>query len=46
MDRTFSIQAFNWRQGRSLVYRNTGYFPVFGIKFNPYDDTSFITCGY
>lgn len=46
MDRTFSIQVFNWRQGRSLAYRNSGYYPILGIKFNPYDDTNFITCGY
>lgn len=46
MDRTFSLQIFNWKQGRSIAYRNTGYFPIFGIKFNPYDDTNFITCGY
>jgi len=46
MDRTFSLQIFNWKQGRSIAYRNTGYFPILGIKFNPYDDMSFVTCGY
>lgn len=46
MDRTFSIQVFIWKQGRSIAYRNTGYFPIFGIKFNPFDDSVFITCGY
>lgn len=46
MDRCFSIQIFIWRQKRSLAYRNSGYFPVFGIKFDPYDQSSFYTCGY
>jgi len=46
MDRTFSIQIFIWKQARSLAYRNTGYNPIFGLKFNPYDDSVFITCGY
>jgi hypothetical protein len=46
MDRTFSIQIFIWKQNRTIAFRNTGYFPIFGIKFNPYDDSIFITCGY
>ena len=46
MDRAFSIQVFIWRQQRVLAFRNTGYYPIFGLKFNPYDDTQFITCGY
>jgi len=46
MDRTFSIQIFNWEQKRSLAFRNSGYFPIFGVRFNPYDDSKFITCGY
>lgn len=46
MDRCFSIQIFIWRQKRSLAYRNSGYFPVFGIKFDPYEQSSFYTCGY
>lgn len=46
MDRTFSIQVFNWQQKRSLVFRNTGYYPIFGVRFNPYDDNKFYTCGY
>lgn len=46
MDRTFSLQIFNWRQGRCIAFRNTGYFPIMGIKFDPFDDNTFITCGY
>ena len=46
MDATFSMQIFMWRQTRSLAFKNTGYNPIFGIKFNPYDDTKFVTCGY
>ena len=46
MDRTFSIQVFIWKQNRTLAFRNTGYYAIFGIKFNPYDDSIFITCGY
>jgi hypothetical protein len=46
MDRTFSLEIFNWKQNRSIAFRNTGYYPIFGIKFNPYDDTCFYTCGY
>jgi WD40 repeat protein len=46
MDRTFSIQIFRWRQQRSIAFRNTGYYPIFGIRFNPYDDSCFYTCGY
>jgi WD40 repeat protein len=46
MDRTFSIQVFNWEQKRSLAFRNSGYYPIFGVRFNPYDDSKFITCGY
>jgi hypothetical protein len=46
MDRTFSLQVFIWNQNRSVAYRNTGYYPIFGIKFNPFDDGNFITCGY
>lgn len=46
MDRTFSIQIFNWEQKRTLCFRNTGYYPIFGVRFDPYDDTKFYTCGY
>jgi len=46
MDRTFSMQLFIWKQARSIAYRNSGYNPIFGVKFTPYDDSKFITCGY
>lgn len=46
MDRTFSIQVFYWQQKRSVVFRNTGYYPIFGVRFDPYDDNKFFTCGY
>lgn len=46
MDRCFSIQVFLWKQGRSIAFRNTGFAPIFAIKFNPFDDNVFITCGY
>jgi hypothetical protein len=29
-----------------VAYKNTGYFPVFGIRFSPYDKHQIITCGY
>ena len=31
MDRTFSVQVFQWEQQRTLAYRNLGYLPVFGL---------------
>jgi len=46
MDKTFSLQLFHWQQNRTLTFRNTGTFPIFAVKFNPYDSTQFITCGY
>lgn len=46
MDRTFSIQVFNWEQGRTLAFRNIGYLPIFALKFDPYDSNRFITSGY
>lgn len=46
MDRTFSIQIFNWEQNRTIAFRNLGYLPVFAIKFDPYDNNRFITSGY
>ena len=46
MDKTFSLQVFQWQQGRTLAFRNTGYFPIVGVKFNPYDKTQIVTCGY
>ena len=29
-----------------MAYRNTGYYPIFGVKFHPHDDSRFFTCGY
>ena len=46
MDKTFSLQVFLWEQERTLAYRNLGYLPVFGVKFDPYDSGRFFTCGY
>ncbi len=46
MDTCFSIQVYQWEQGRTLAFRNTGYFPIFSVKFNPYDKTQIVTCGY
>ncbi len=46
MDKAYSIQVFDWRQNRVLAFRNTGYFTVFAVKFNPYNSESFVTCGY
>lgn len=46
MDKTFSIEVFMWSQGRSIAYRNTGYNPILGIQFNPYEDAQIISCGY
>jgi len=46
MDRTFSIQVFQWEQNRTLAFRNLGYFPVFGVKFDPFNNSQFVTCGY
>ena len=37
MDKTFSLQVFQWEQQRTLAFRNTGYYPIFAVKFNPYD---------
>ena len=37
MDRTYSIQVFQWEQERTLAFRNLGYFPVFAVKFDPYN---------
>lgn len=46
MDRVFSVQIFLWEQNRTLAYRNLGYYPVFGLKFYPSENSRFITCGY
>ena len=46
MDKTFSIQIFKWKQDRTLAFRNLGYLPVFAIRFDPYNATKLITCGY
>lgn len=46
MDRTFSIQVFQWEQNRTVAFRNIGYLPIFAIKFDPFDHNRFITCGY
>lgn len=46
MDKTFSVQVYQWEQGRTLAFRNTGYFPIFGVRFNPYDKSQIVTCGY
>ena len=46
MDSTFSVQIFQWEQNRTLAFRNLGYLPVFGVKFDPYNSNKFVTCGY
>jgi hypothetical protein len=46
MDRTFSIQIFAWAQERTLAFRNLGYFPVFAVKFDPFNNSQFVTAGY
>lgn len=46
MDRVYSIQVFQWEQNRTLAFRNLGYYPVFGLKFYPFENSRFITCGY
>ena len=46
MDSAFSIQVFQWEQARTLAFRNSGYLPIFGIKFDPYNSNRFVTCGY
>lgn len=37
MDKTLSMQIFQWQQGRTLAFKNCGYFPIFGVRFFPYD---------
>ena len=46
MDKTFSMQVYQWQQSRTLAFKNTGYNPVFGVRFNPYDKSQIVTCGY
>ena len=46
MDRVYSIQVFQWEQNRTLAFRNLGYYPVFALKFYPFENSKFITCGY
>jgi hypothetical protein len=46
MDTTFSIQVFHWEQQRCIAFRNTGKLPIFCIKADPYDISTFMTCGY
>jgi WD40 repeat protein len=46
MDRTFSIQVFNWEQNRTIAFRNIGYLPIFAVRFDPYDHNRFVTSGY
>ena len=46
MDKAFSLQVFQWKQNRTMAFRNTGLSPIFDIKFNPYDKTQFFICGY
>ena len=37
MDKTFSIQVFQWKQLRTIAFRNLGFLPVFEIKFDPFN---------
>jgi len=46
MDRAFSIQVWLWKDGKSLCFRNSGMYPIFGFMFADFDDTQLITCGY
>ena len=46
MDRVYSIQVWAWEQNRTLAFRNLGYFPVFALKFYPFENSRFITAGY
>ena len=46
MDKTFTVQVFQWKQLRTLAFRSLGFLPVFAVRFDPYNSLRFITCGY
>jgi len=45
VDTFFSIQVINWKTEETVVFRNTGTFPIFDVLFNPYNKYEFTTVG-